>query len=86
MTQVTSQPQDLQRPPAEVRYADELALLRRNDNDPRPPGWALSLTAARRFIVGDDRLGIARKFVGDPSLIDRSLVTGLGSGAADDEK
>ena len=65
----------MQRPPAEVRYADELATLRAEDTDPRPPGWALSLAAARRFIVGDDRLGISRKFVGDPSLVDRALVT-----------
>jgi MoxR-like ATPase len=65
---------DLQRPPAELRYADELATLRAEDTDPRPPGWALSLAAARRFIVGDDR-GVSRKFVGDPSLVDRALVT-----------
>ncbi|MBA9003513.1 ATP-binding protein [Thermomonospora cellulosilytica] len=65
----------LQRPPAEVRYADELERLRADDTGPRPPGWALSLRAARRFIAGDDRLGVTRKFVGDPSLIDRALVT-----------
>jgi MoxR-like ATPase len=65
---------DVQRPPAEVRYADELARLRADDDGERPPGWALSLTAARRFVVGDDRSGISRKFVGDPSLIDRALV------------
>ncbi|AOS64160.1 ATP-binding protein [Actinoalloteichus hymeniacidonis] len=65
----------LQRPPAEIRYADELARLRAEDTGHRPPGWALSLSAARRFIVGDERAGIARKFVGDPSLIDRALVT-----------
>ncbi|TNY37254.1 ATP-binding protein [Thermomonospora catenispora] len=65
----------LQRPPAEVRFADELERLRADDTGPRPPGWALSLQAARRFIMGDERLGIARKFVGDPSLIDRALVT-----------
>ncbi|MFG3698190.1 AAA family ATPase [Micromonospora sp. NPDC047620] len=63
-----------QRPPAEVRHADELARLRADDTDPRPPGWALSLRAARRFILGDPAAGITRKFVGDPSLIDRALV------------
>ncbi|MEV6518410.1 AAA family ATPase [Micromonospora chalcea] len=63
-----------QRPPAEVRYADELAALAANDSDPRPPGWRLSLRAARRFILGDPATGIRRKFVGDPSLIDRALV------------
>ena len=64
-----------QRPPAEIRYADELARLREHDADARPPGWALSLRAARRFVLGDETLGVSRKFVGDPSLIDRSLVT-----------
>ncbi|GAA2641768.1 MoxR family ATPase [Dactylosporangium fulvum] len=65
----------VQRPPAEVRYAGELARLRETDTGERPPGWALSLQAARRFVVGDERLGITRKFVGDPSLIDRALVS-----------
>jgi MoxR-like ATPase len=65
----------VQRPAAEVRYADELARLRAADDGERPPGWALSLRAARRFILGDERAGISRKFVGDPSLIDRALVS-----------
>ncbi|GAB1824632.1 ATP-binding protein [Herbidospora sp. RD11066] len=65
----------VQRPPAEVRYADELDRLRNTDDGPRPPGWALSLRAARRFVIGDENLGVSRKFVGDPSLIDRALVT-----------
>jgi MoxR-like ATPase len=65
----------VQRPPAEVRFADELARLRETDAAHRPPGWALSLRGARRFILGDERQGISRKFVGDPSLIDRALVT-----------
>ena len=65
----------VQRPAAEVRYAAELARLREADDGERPPGWALSLRAARRFILGDEREGISRKFVGDPSLIDRALVS-----------
>lgn len=36
----------LQRPPAAVLYADELAKLKQNDNAPCPPGWQLSLPAA----------------------------------------
>ncbi|BBS02357.1 hypothetical protein WP5S17E10_15750 [Escherichia coli] len=32
----------LQRPPAAVLYADELAKLKQNDNAPCPPGWQLS--------------------------------------------
>ncbi|MGW1548923.1 ATP-binding protein [Streptomyces sp. NPDC002346] len=65
----------VQRPPAEVRYAAELDTLRAGDGDPRPPGWQLSLRAARRFIIGDTDAGISRKFVGNPSLVDRALVT-----------
>ncbi|MFC9856503.1 MULTISPECIES: ATP-binding protein [unclassified Streptomyces] len=68
-------PAAVQRPPAEVRYADELAALRAADRDPRPPGWELSLRAARRFVIGDDSAGVSRKFVGNPSLVDRALVT-----------
>ncbi|GAB0619217.1 hypothetical protein NB16F75_17500 [Escherichia coli] len=44
----------LQRPPAAVLYADELAKLKQNDNAPCPPGWQLSLPAARAFILGDE--------------------------------
>ncbi|MEU1367017.1 AAA family ATPase [Streptomyces sp. NPDC005803] len=65
----------VQRPPAEVRYAQELAALGADDRDPRPPGWELSLRAARRFVIGDPPAGISRKFVGNPSLVDRALVT-----------
>ena len=65
----------LQRPPAEVRFAGELARLREDDDGPRPPGWALSLGAARRFVMGDPERDVQRKFAGDPSLIDRALVT-----------
>jgi MoxR-like ATPase len=67
--------QTMQRPPAEVRYTDELARLRDSDGAPKPPGWALSLDAARKFVVGDEKRGITKKFVGDPSLVDRALVT-----------
>jgi len=65
----------LQRPPAESRFADELRRLREADGEERPPGWQLSLDACRRFVIGDPGAGITRKFVGDPSLIDRALVT-----------
>ena len=65
----------VQRPPAERRYREELARLAAEDTAERPPGWALSLQAARRFILGDEAAGIRRKFVGDPSLIDRALVS-----------
>ncbi|MFI5896953.1 AAA family ATPase [Actinoplanes sp. NPDC051513] len=72
---VTDPAESVQRPPAEVRFADELRRLRSADTAARPPGWALSVQAARRFVIGDPKLGVSRKFVGDPSLIDRALIT-----------
>ncbi|MEE7418474.1 hypothetical protein Q0Q97_19260 [Escherichia marmotae] len=65
----------LQRPPAAVLYADELAKLKQNDNAPCPPGWQLSLPAARAFILGDETKNISRKVVISPSAIERMLVT-----------
>ncbi|QWF18232.1 ATP-binding protein [Lysobacter capsici] len=70
-----SAPSHLQRPPAELLHADELARLAANDRDPRPPGWALSLKAARTFVLGDDGLGIERKIVAPVASIERMLVT-----------
>ncbi|WP_084316779.1 ATP-binding protein [Actinospica robiniae] len=66
---------ELQRPPAEIRHADELARLADSDGGHRPPGWRLSLQAVRAFVIGDESLGISRKFVGDPALVDRALVS-----------
>lgn len=66
---------EAQRPPAEVMYADELAKIRKSDKGARPPGWELSLGAVRQFILGDPKLGIRKKFVGNPSLVDRAMVT-----------
>ncbi|MBN1610606.1 MAG: AAA family ATPase [Polyangiaceae bacterium] len=68
-------PRKVQRPPAEELYEEELAKLRATDNQPRPPGWQLSLQAARRFVVGDAASGIKQKFVGQPALVERALVT-----------
>ncbi|NMO55363.1 AAA family ATPase [Actinoplanes sp. TBRC 11911] len=73
--EVAASATEVQRPPAELRYADELARLRATDTGARPPGWVLSVQAARSFVVGDDALGVTRKFVGDPSLIDRALIS-----------
>lgn len=66
----------LQRPPAEIQHAEQLAKLQSQDGaNPRPPGWALSLTAARSFILGDAALGIAPKIVAPVASIERMLVT-----------
>ncbi|MDN6886465.1 AAA family ATPase [Variovorax sp. CAN2819] len=71
----TSSSAALQRPPAEILYADQLARLRAQDKSPRPPGWALSLKAARSFILGDAALDIAPKIVAPVASIERMLVT-----------
>jgi MoxR-like ATPase len=65
---------DAQRLPAEIRYADELARLDADDPHPKPPGWVRSARAVRKFVLGDAALGIEPKFVGNPSLVDRSMV------------
>ena len=64
----------LQRPPAETVYAEELAKLEKHDSGPKPPGWKLSARGVRSFILGDTALGISRKFVGQPALVERAMV------------
>jgi MoxR-like ATPase len=69
------------RPSAEHRHADELAVLARADaarGAELPPGWRLSPRAVRAFVVGDDDLGVRRKFYGDDPLVDRAIVSLLG--------
>jgi hypothetical protein len=44
-----------QRPPAEILHAEELEKLRARTMGRKPPGWQLSLRAARTFLLGDDR-------------------------------
>jgi MoxR-like ATPase len=67
------------RAPAEQIHAEELATLAERDAGPKPEGWRLSPRAVRSFIVGDDRLGVRRKFFGDDALIDRCIVTLMSS-------
>lgn len=42
----------VQQPPAEERFADELAFLRAVDSLPRPPGWLLSPERVVDFLCG----------------------------------
>lgn len=63
----------IQREPAEIAFAEELELLRRNDGISRPPGWRLSLQSVRTFILGGE--GISQKLVVSASLIERAMVT-----------
>lgn len=72
-------PDAILRPAAEIKYADELAKLKAADEGPAPPGWALSARAVRRFILGDEKLGVTRKFYGDDPLVDRAIVSLMGA-------
>src|SRR5690348_12344838 len=67
------------RSPAESQYADELTSLEQADNDPRPAGWKLSPKAVRSFICGSGKPRVARKFFGDDSLVERSIITLAGN-------
>lgn len=70
--------------PAEVLHADELRFLAAWDAGPRPPGWQLSPKAAVAFVVGTGEevlrkgrqsMRIAPKFVGQPALAERAIVS-----------
>jgi MoxR-like ATPase len=71
---------EILRQPAEVKYADELAYLASADTAPRPFTWRLSPRMVRLFILGSrpgDKLDreIKQKFYGDPSVVERAIVT-----------
>lgn len=58
----------LQRPAAEILYADELKRLAEADsNAARPGGWQLTPLSVLKFILGDAQLGTKPKFVGSRS-------------------
>lgn len=68
----------VQRQPAEIKFAEELASLRDNDKDATPQGWSLSPRSVRKFILGDEKLGVSQKFFGDDPLVDRCIVSLMG--------
>ncbi len=77
---------EIQMPPAEVRFADELEALAAADQEERPGGWKLSPAAVVDFICGRDGekirvpgkrkpVEITRKFIGPRDIIQRCVVT-----------
>ncbi|WAJ30349.1 ATP-binding protein [Antarcticirhabdus aurantiaca] len=66
------------RPAAEALHAAELERLLDADRAPRPPGWRLSARAVRAFVLGDEALGVSRKFYGDDALVERAIVSLMG--------
>jgi MoxR-like ATPase len=72
---MTEETQDIQRPAAEVLYADELERLAKADGDaPRPGGWKLTPQSVLKFVLGDGKLKIEPKFVGSRSFLERCIV------------
>lgn len=81
---------EVQREPAETRFATELSFLAAWDAGPRPPGWRLTPRAVVTFVAGSEdalslpegapagpprRLQIEPKFVGSRAQIERCVVT-----------
>ncbi|RRD52072.1 hypothetical protein EII12_06210 [Buchananella hordeovulneris] len=68
---------EMQRPPAELRYAKELELLRKRDKKlgrPVAPGWQLSAQSVVEFVLGDGKQ-VSEKYVGRRSLVERCVVS-----------
>ncbi|WP_269618748.1 ATP-binding protein [Zhongshania sp. BJYM1] len=65
----------IQRLAAEDAYSEELAKLREWDTAPVPPGWVLSPFAVEHFILGNEELGVERKFVASRELISRVIIS-----------
>jgi MoxR-like ATPase len=68
------------RPPAELKYADELAALARLDDARRPFAWTLSPKMVRIFILGSRPrdglpIAVAQKWFGHPALVEKAIVT-----------
>ncbi|MFG1684037.1 AAA family ATPase [Nonomuraea sp. NPDC049269] len=62
------------RPHAEDQYAEELAVLAKDDDRTRPPGWKLSPWAVTTYILGDGRQ-ITPKYVGARRIVEVAVAT-----------
>ena len=76
--------QNMLRPTAEQRYAQELAALAAWDvNNPKPLGWKLSPKAVRLFILGSPKpiegVNIGKKYLGNDALVERCIITLAGN-------
>ncbi len=79
--------QELLREPAELKYRRELEALRQNESDQAPAAWRLSPRSVLTYITGAKKplkatidgkvveVPITRKFFGDDSIVERSIVT-----------
>lgn len=78
-----TKPPQAQRLPAEQAYAAELRRLAQADEGQRPPGWHLSPSMVRTFILGSDGrvIGgetVGRKIFGNDDVVERAIVTLIG--------
>ncbi|GAA5086643.1 MoxR-like ATPase [Thermocatellispora tengchongensis] len=62
------------RPHAEDQYAEELAILAKSDDRPRPPGWRLSPWAVTTYILGDGDQ-ITPKYIGPRRIVEVAVAT-----------
>lgn len=62
------------RPHAEDQFADELAVLAKSDDRPRPPGWRLSPWAVTTYILGDGDQ-ITPKYIGPRRVVEVAVAT-----------
>ncbi|MEU6710485.1 AAA family ATPase [Nonomuraea sp. NPDC046802] len=62
------------RPHAEDQYAEELAVLAKDDDRLRPPGWKLSPWAVTTYILGDGER-ITPKYVGARRIVEVAVAT-----------
>ncbi len=68
-------PDAVQRPPAEVAFAGELARLREADAGlAKPAGWAMTPRSVVDFVLGDPARKLAPKFVGRRNFLERCVV------------
>ncbi len=69
---------ELQRVPAEVEYAEELAELKRADDRQKPPNWHLSPWAVAEYLLGGKLANgyvISPKYIGSRRLIEIAIST-----------
>jgi MoxR-like ATPase len=67
----------VQRPAAEHLHATDLARLAERDQAQGltpPAGWRLSPRSVVDFVLGDARLGVSEKFVGERAFVERCVV------------
>jgi MoxR-like ATPase len=65
----------VQRPPAEILYAEELKrLIDADAKKVKPGGWLLTPKSVLSFVTGDDTLNLKPKFVGKRSFLERCVV------------